>query len=280
MKIDVTSDLHFDSWVKPTNPEYQQEKQFEELFEKIIPDEASDVLCIAGDLGHYNEQNEFALRILASHYQYVLLCSGNHDQYLISNSQAKIYNHDSLNRLKDMKERCDKTDWLHFLDGEIFQIEDKKFFGGSLWYDFQYGIQNFGFSTQQLIEYWKGYMADSSLIRINNSQINNLEYFKSEYEKLKSNFQECDFIMTHVGPDWSRLEDKYRNPGSSFFYFDGENILRNCQGKTWLYGHTHSSVEFEKYGCKLICNPLGYKHENIIGNDLGVINYKFKTIEI
>ena len=37
--------------------------------------------------------------------------------------------------------------------------------------------------------------------------------------------------------------------------------------KFWIHGHTHSSVDFEKNGCRVLCNPKGYRKENLYGFD-------------
>ncbi len=287
MKIDITSDLHFDMWVKITHPEYQQEKQFNILFEKIIPENHSEILCIAGDLGHYNQQNEFALTILKKWYKHILFVHGNHDLYLVSETQSRMYHHNSFERLNEMKELANKIEGVHFLEGNIVEIEGKKFCGTGLWYDFQYGVKNYGLTIQDLSKYWQQYMTDSRLIEVisldsetESGMIDNISYFKSELEKLKKVYQQSDVILTHVGPDWSMIKEHHKNAGTSFFYFDGEELLQNCYGKTWLYGHTHDPVSYDKYGCKLICNPLGYPHENIVGNNMDNLNYKFKTVDI
>lgn len=272
MKVDCTSDLHFDMHVKINNPEYKQEKDFNVLFERIIPENNSDILLISGDLGHYNFQNEFALTILRKWYKHILFVAGNHDLYLVSQSQSNLYHHDSFERLIEMKELANKIEGVHFLDGNTVEIEGKVFGGTGMWYDFQYGIQIFGKSIQELSDVWEVYMNDANLIRTTEGRIKNLEYFKSEYSKLEKIYQKCDVILTHVGPDWSMIEEKYKDISTSFYYFDGKEMLKNCFGKTWLYGHTHLPASFNVNGCHLICNPLGYPKENP--------DYMIKTIEV
>ncbi len=212
---------------------------------------------------------------------------GNHDLYLVSETQSRMYHHNSFERLNEMKELANKIEGVHFLEGNIVEIEGKKFCGTGLWYDFQYGVKNYGLTIQDLSKYWQQYMTDSRLIEVisldsetESGMIDNISYFKSELEKLKKVYQQSDVILTHVGPDWSMIKEHHKNAGTSFFYFDGEELLQNCYGKTWLYGHTHDPVSYDKYGCKLICNPLGYPHENIVGNNMDNLNYKFKTVDI
>lgn len=109
--FDLLSDLHADFWLK----EYKRSKQLSiDLFvDDLLPARPSEVLLIAGDLGHHNHDSELLLKSFKRYYSYVLFVAGNHDYYLV-NSQERWNNNDrSINRMMDLKKRSAKSKALH-----------------------------------------------------------------------------------------------------------------------------------------------------------------------
>lgn len=280
--FDFISDVHWDFWVNVQHPEYTQIKKFKKLFDKIFPEKRSDTLLIAGDIGHYNEQNELVFKLLKEYYKHIVWTHGNHDLYLVSKNQMKKYNYDSFSKLNEMIELSSKIDGVHYLDGDMVKIDGVLIGGGSGWYDFQYGVQVHNQTIQQIEELWEYYMNDSRLIKIPNSvtgMLDNGKYFQEQYNKLKKIHKWCDIIISHIGPDWSKVLPKYNHPSTAFYYFEGQNLLANLDKSTWIYGHTHDPYEYiHKSGCHLICNPLGYPLTS--SWELTNFNQKVRTIEV
>lgn len=69
MKVDVTSDLHVDFWIDVKKPATKQKKLITEWIAKLLPETPSDVIVIAGDIGHYNWQNKILFDVLRKTYK-------------------------------------------------------------------------------------------------------------------------------------------------------------------------------------------------------------------
>jgi predicted phosphodiesterase len=253
--FDLISDTHLDLWIKPdSNPKSHQSK-IDKFIDGLIPAEPSEVLVIAGDLGHYNKQNVLMLMSLKRVYSHILFVFGNHDLYLVSGKVREKYAYNSLNRRAEMKTLAGEVDGVICLDGTSITLDGVTFGGTGMWYDFSYGLHELHMHIDHIRRVWKSSMNDSRLIHT-------LPSFEEELTKLESIFEASDVIVTHVGPDWSKLTGKNRyDPLTSFYYFDGSSLLSRAQGKTWCFGHTHDHYSYEKNGCYLVNNALGYPGE-------------------
>src|SRR5689334_17321488 len=92
--FDLISDLHLDFWLKRTargTKEQQREhqKEIDAFVSSLLPRTVSEVLVIAGDLGHSNEMNFEVLQSLKHVYPYIVLVAGNHDYYLVGQTQLQ-----------------------------------------------------------------------------------------------------------------------------------------------------------------------------------------------
>ncbi|OMF88734.1 hypothetical protein [Paenibacillus sp. FSL R7-0337] len=107
-------------------------------------------------------------------------------------------------------------------------------------------------------------MNDSSLIYPTFTREFLKDYFQEELRKLEGIFDHSQIIITHVGPDASSVIQQYKNsPVSTFFYFDGSDLLIRANDKVWCYGHTHTHTDYHHTdGCRLINDALGYPIES------------------
>lgn len=101
--------------------------------------------------------------------------------------------------------------------------------------------------------------SDSDLIFPRFTRDNLEAFFQAELRKLEAVFDECDVVVTHVGPDAASMPSKYKeSPGSTFFYFDGSYLLERAGGKVWCYGHSHTHTDYvHSSSCRLINNVFG-----------------------
>ncbi len=284
MKVDYFSDIHCNNWVSIVEPEYTQIKKFESLFEKIVPQNPSDTLIIAGDIGHSNQQNEIAFRTLKKWYKNILWTNGNHDLYIFPESRRYKFFVESFERLNDMINISNKIEGVHYLSGNMIEIDGVKFTGCSMWYDYSFGCKEYNRTIQEMDNIWRD-IKWSDYVHITDEHgedLNSMSFYLKQLDLLKNHYNESNVIVTHIGPDYSKMSKKYRNDlSSAFFYFDGENLLRNGVGKHWIYGHTHSPSQYKKYGCNLYCNPLGYPFElGLTNKDFQLLDFQIDTIEI
>lgn len=239
----------------------KQNQNLDKFVKKILPEEPSSILVIAGDLGHYNKQNYMLLEKLKAHYRYVLLVAGNHDYYLITKSIKNNYKHNSIRRLQEMKKMAEQLTGVSFLDGNPIDIEGTTFGGTGMWYDFQYGVQKLNLEMDRVYDCWKSISNDSVLIEGLPRLVEIM--FKKELTKLKKILDISDVIITHISPDWSAAPlNKINDIINSFYYFNGRELLSILNGKIWCFGHIHKRMDYINEGCRLINASLGYPDEN------------------
>ncbi|WP_419885709.1 metallophosphoesterase family protein [Paenibacillus sp. B-A-8] len=259
LSFDLISDLHIDHWLN----QYEHTKQvsIEVFVDALVPANPSEVLIIAGDLGHHNSQNEILLRSFRRYYKTILLIFGNHDLYLVEISERWHYE-DSMTRLKSMQYMAQRIEGVIVLDGSTITIDGITYGGAAMWHDWSYGV-SLGYSKSYLYDLWHRSMNDSNLIFPIHNQVSLENFFEDELSKLERIFDQSQVIITHVGPDTSSMESKYQNsPVSTFFYFDGLQLLDRAKGKVWCFGHAHTHVDYQhREGCRLINNALGYPQE-------------------
>ena len=259
MTIDIISDIHLDFYAR-----FNRVKT-EAFFEKLIKskrDKIFEVLVIAGDIGHYNDDNLYLIELLSKHYEKIFITWGNHDLYLLSSQYKEKYNYNSFNRLNEFKEMVKDIENVSFLDGQKVEYKGKIFWGSGLWYNVT------------SLEHWINYMNDAKYIYDKKEgykivlpydyypitfNFDTSKLYKKEYEKIK-NLDYSDVIITHIPP--IKIFDNY-DLGDNYYFADyGKEIIEKIQPKLWIFGHIHAKTYKKFKGCELIANPLGYPEEN------------------
>ena len=286
MKVDYISDLHLDFWIRELNPQSPKfQKQIDEYLD-MIHAKGGDVLIIAGDLGHYFQQDSAFLLACKELYRHVMLVRGNHDMYLIGNGQEKKYLKDSMNRVLEMKRFCRETEGLHYLDGDVICIDGYNFGGVGMSWDKTYyeKLNDEGVPDSVIQEFFNNTMNDSRLIFQDGkpnmkvptayggsyfqSGFDPFDYFKKEYAKLQqiNDYDNVDIMVTHYTPispydyvDNSKYEDE---ESSTFYMFNGHKDIERINAKYWIFGHMHNNYDFIDGDTNFLCNPLGYPGEN------------------
>lgn len=278
MQIDYVSDTHIDFWISELNtqnPKFQ--KQLSHYIDTVLKPKGSDILILAGDIGHYFKQDTEFILGLKKHYKHILLTFGNHDMYLVTKSTQNKYLYDSMNRLLEFKHWCKKQENIHFLDGNSVVIEGTSFAGAGMAWDGSYGKKFYNLTEYEMVEHWKQVMNDSKLIFSGKPHISvptayggnytecsfdPLEFFKEQKKKL-NRIEYCDVMISHYGPKVpDNLKEEYKNRTSSFYYFDGLEDIDRLGCKFWVYGHTHEKIDEIYNECNLLCSPIGYPGEN------------------
>lgn len=261
ISYDVISDIHLDFWVRYDSNQKKLERNIDQFIASILPENPSSVLVIAGDMGHYNKQNIIFIKKLKEIYAHILIVPGNHDYYLISSKQKYKYKLDSMNRWNEMKEMYLELEGVHVLEGDTITIEGTTFGGTGMWYDFSFGMKTMNKSYTQIESDWHQIMNDATLIK--GLPTNTFMMFDKERTRLEQILDDSDVIITHVGPDWSKIPHEYQmDVSTSFYYFDGTPYFEKLEGKTWIFGHTHVRYDYMKDGCWFINASLGYPSES------------------
>jgi len=100
MTIDIISDIYLNFYARFNRV---KTKAFVEKLIKSKRDKIFEVLVIAGDIGHYNDDNFYIIELLSKRYEKIFIIWGNHDLYLLSTQHREKYNYNSFNRLNEFK---------------------------------------------------------------------------------------------------------------------------------------------------------------------------------
>jgi UDP-2,3-diacylglucosamine pyrophosphatase LpxH len=266
MKLLLTSDTHIDFFedFKKTLRIYGiYEDDFLSFFET---DEKYDAIVIAGDIGHFPEQNIEVLNYIKRklNIDHIILTLGNHDYYLLG-EQYNLYNGNSLNK-EAHTIKLYESNGFHVMNGNIINIDGVSIAGYPSWYDGKYYQfrQNRKLSEPIHETIKSKYHSDMNDSRYVSLSIE--EMFKYQRNKIKDlPNQKIDLFITHVQPFvsdelYTTVSEKidYFN---SFFMYDGQDEIHQYKPKYWLFGHTHRNLRFIRNDVEFICNPIGYPNE-------------------
>ena len=273
MFVDILSDTHFDSWFGypykgESDPKsFPPKEKVVAFWQRLRP--KGEYLIIAGDIGHSLTQNLHILKILKEvFYQEIILTLGNHDYY-VADIIDQHY-HDGREKARDSIMRYREAGMI-VLDGTVVELEGVRFGGAMGWYHSAYAkahpaiirlseANHYNDIEAYLQAKWPTLIQDATYSRLARFD----ELFDEEYAKLKAVHQACDVMVSHYNPSiaFEHQNISYaRNPSTSFFCFDGEDLVKNMSGKLWVYGHTHESKSTSWHNKEIITNALGYSHE-------------------
>ncbi|MDF9842320.1 MULTISPECIES: metallophosphoesterase [unclassified Paenibacillus] len=131
-QFDLISNIHLDFWLRRKGPTAEDNvREVEQFAERLLPQTVSEVLVIAGDLGHRNQQNVELLLALRQYYSNILVVAGNHDYYLV-NSKERYKLQTSMNRWSHIAEEhaADPVSGCYYFDGSEYIAH----IDGKVWY--------------------------------------------------------------------------------------------------------------------------------------------------
>ncbi len=287
MKVYYMSDLHIDHYCRDTYGESKMNRQIDEFFRlsciSNIQEDERNIFIIPGDLSNSNTVAKSFLLRLKELFEYIIIVPGNHDRYLTSKSQAQKYKFQSQNRIDEMKTFCSENN-IYYLDGDIIEIEGKKFGGLAMSWDKSYYnyLEKRLATDNEVLNFFDNYMNDSKYIMDGfepmkiplayggvyfKTSFNALEFFEKEYQKLQrfNDFDDIDVMISHYVPTIPHgLKLKYaQERGTTFYMFDGEKDIERISPKIWLFGHTHDKYDFIHKDTRFLCNPMGYPGETL-----------------
>jgi len=274
MTIDILSDLHIDFYFRHHITPEAIESVYAHIFTNNGRRGVGDVLLVAGDLGHYNNQNIEVLKLIkeAFKYEHIICVLGNHDYYLIENASKKEFANDSLKRVKHMRSLINEQNGMYCLNGDVIEIDGVKIGGCDSWYDGEYikkhfkdEVWNIKKDDSYVESLWRRKMSDDCHIYGINRQC----LADREKERIEKVYKDVDVMITHVNPslDKEHTDERFREQETTgFFTFDGSKYLKEGSMKYWIFGHSHINTEFEVHGVKCISNQMGYPSESDYGD--------------
>jgi Icc-related predicted phosphoesterase len=243
MKIKIFSDIHLDQYVAG--------QYFPHLGR-------GDVLILAGDIlcarhfktdGYLHSVYDTFLNDCSKNYDKVLYVKGNHEFY--------GYNYEGAHK----KILDNLPDNFYLLENETIKIGNVIFIGFTFWTDFR---------KENPLEMMdaQSYMNDYKVIRItsNYRKLNTndtLQFHKHSKQYLLNKLDELKdeevFVISHHSPTLQSIAPEFKNSCNGAYCSDLDDlILDHPNIKHWVFGHSHTAMDFYIGGCRLINNAVGY----------------------
>lgn len=253
MKIWLFSDIHLP----------HSEVRFERIF-PTIPD--ADVAVCAGDLVEGDPAG--GVDWLARHirpFMPVVYIAGNHEFYNPRSNMQRL-----RARAQEAAERLN----IHFLDDRYVDIDGTRFFGSTLWTDFN--IFAHGNEARHTADMYASerVMNDFRLIRerehsqdlwtaaaaLRQHQMS-LRWLD---EAMGEHFNGQKVVVSHHAPHPLSIARQFStDPVTAAFVSDLSATMEKFRPNLWLHGHTHTSFDYQTgEGMRVTCNPRGYGREN------------------
>lgn len=176
-----------------------------------------DVLIICGDFGYLfsdsEREHEFLDRLSEKPYT-ICFCDGNHENFkAICRYPVEFWNGGKIHRIR--------KNIIHLMRGQVFSIDQKKFFvmGGAYSIDRCIRIKDRSYWDEELP--------------------NNSEYREAS-ASLKENGYKVDYIISHTAPsEIIRRMGYYPDPHDAELtgFFDW--VMHETEFKKWFFGHWH-----------------------------------------
>lgn len=231
MKLTLLSDLHTEFWREFPGKQH-------------VPQ--TNILVLAGDIAVGPTKLLKTLQHFSSFYKHVIYVPGNHEYY-------NYHIHD----IDDLANSLDLPRNVHFLNPGHVTIDGVLFIGAALWTNFR---------NDPIAEHMaKSMISDFRLIRkfspVSAIRLfeQHISYIRAIYAARKENQKVV--VVTHFLPAVECTAPRFQglNLLNNYFSNDLGQEIADMSNTTWLFGHTHDSVNIQLGDTRLISNPYGYQ---------------------
>jgi predicted phosphodiesterase len=226
-----------------------------------IPTERVDVVVLAGDIdvgaGMLDVAENYAQRCNVP----VIVIAGNHE----------YYHSDMLELLPAFRRRAAKLKGVYFLEKDSVVINNTRFLGCTLWTNFSFNGTD---KVAKAKDHAQQYIADFHTIKYGGRRFTPDDAeaeFDAAYrwmdDELGKPFEGETVVVTHFLPHETGVHSMHRRGSGGdhltpYFTVDCSALMRKHHVKTWLYGHTHNSIDVLVENCtRLVSNQRGYPNE-------------------
>lgn len=257
MKAWIISDLH------ATHADFRS-NSFE------IPE--ADICLCAGDISGFIEFGlDFLKKKIAPSIPVVAVL-GNHDFY-----------GSPIDRALEIARREAFGSDIEILENDTLEIGDVRIIGATLWTDFEIpwgGAESDDIPINErrelALSVCRQYMLDFHEIYRSEPFSDGIPGLITSRELIHRHHESRAFIATQLAKPWTgstvvlthhapsprSLIQKYLgHPSNAAFASDMTDIIRRGRPDFWIHGHMHEYLDYIEDRTRVICNPLGYRHE-------------------
>lgn len=233
MKIHVLSDLHLE-------------------FSNYLPAPKAndaDVIVLAGDIWSKDNAIPWARTTWPNHR--IVYVAGNHEFY-----------RSGRKHVLDMLRNSSKEYEVDFLENDEAIIDGVRFLGCTLWTNFQL----FGdalrddcmmMGSRCLNDFSVIQEGDSTFSVQDSITLHNESVWWLDMKLKRESFDGDTVVVTHHAPSWGSVMPWYQKDLLSACFASKLEQLMGFS-KLWIHGHTHSSLDYQESGTRVLCNPRGY----------------------
>ena len=247
MKMQVLSDIHLEYYDNYPGLTYFIEPK-------------TNILILAGDICYYKHKHFLSFfREVNILFEYVIFVPGNHEYYSKSIIDLNFSTFESVEM--EMKKSLSKFENVYLLQKDTLIINNIKFIGTTLWYQYfdKNKINNIvPTQSNEFILYNNCLMPHPTIIEKTNKD--QLCWLENEILKPDGTYK---IVITHYLPSEKCIADKYLNSPDNFLF------VTNCEQffkylDYWIYGHTHIRNKFTMNNCVVLSNPFGLPKEQYL----------------
>ena len=210
-------------------------------------------------------------------FPHVVYVMGNHEHY--HGDYAT-----SAGILRDAMKQC--GDNIHFLDKEIWELNDHVFIGGTLWTDMNgeddmtmnhvaRRMNDFQIcqNSNEMVNYrvWDENDGGDKITKFKTrpatlSPQHVLQDHKAMLKVIEDAYNDVPpwktvVVCTHHAPSKGSEHPKYKHDQLMNGAYNSklDQFIMDRPGiKLWTHGHTHEDFDYMIKGCRVVCNPRGY----------------------
>jgi predicted phosphodiesterase len=234
MRIRVLSDLHLE-------------------FEDFAPAAVEcDVLVLAGDIHQGVKGLEWARRVFPGIP--IVYVPGNHEYY-----------GQDWDRLPETMAQLAADLSINLLDRGEVAIGDVRFLGCTLWTDFDlFGADRredaMAAAAKTLFDYRqirsRGTLIEPSQTRARH--VLDRAWLEPRLALAPAGRWRATVVVTHMVPSFRSTAQRFQAQLLSAGFASHLDSLVE-KASIWIHGHTHDSYDYVVNGCRVVCNPRGYK---------------------
>lgn len=236
--------------------------------EVVIP--PADVCLCAGDVSGVPDYGlEFLRRRIAPAIPVVLVL-GNHDYY--GNTMAGALN--------EARRGCNGHN-IHILENGTFSVDHIRIIGATLWTDYQipWGVEDelpLPERAQAAAYFCRRQMLDFREIHGSPPFLDGMPRLITSREIIAKHVESKAFISTEIAKPWngktivmthhapsprSLLKQYQGRAVNAAFASDLTGLILSGRPDIWVHGHIHQFHDYIEGETRVICNPLGHRHE-------------------
>lgn len=237
MRIHLLSDLHLE-------------------FDAFTPASVeADVVVLAGDIHTKARGVKWAQKHFKAPVIYV---PGNHEYYS-----------GSLGHTWGKMRAAAAGSNVHVLNNEVFDCGDVRFACTTLWTDYR-------LTGNEPLAKWDAQQRMNDYRQIRDEQFRRVspQHLQDQHARARQFLRDAIesaegrkvVVVTHHGASALSISPEYRDDARSHLNASYASAMENFMGEPvvlWLHGHTHTSLDYDIAGTRVVCNPRGYAPSDV-----------------